>query len=118
MTKFTLFTPLTGGKHLTTPVIISLVVALEHRMRERKEKVTHYCNTCHSNSYFHQQMGFLRILVAGLLVAGAGHFVWRGMQEPPMPSIDPNPWWGPGEHQKDDTTIRPFKIDVPKAVSD
>lgn len=25
-------------------------------------------------------------------------------------------WWGPGPPQKDDPTIRPFKIDVPKEV--
>nr|ALO17566.1 juvenile hormone epoxide hydrolase [Scylla paramamosain] len=63
-------------------------------------------------------MGILHILVAGLLVAGAGHIVWRTMQEPPPPFIDPNPWWGPGERQKEDTTVRPFKIDVSKADLD
>lgn len=62
-------------------------------------------------------MGFLRVLVVGLLVAGVGHLVWRGMQEPPPPYIDPNPWWGSGKPGPEDTTIRPFKINVSKPVS-
>lgn len=63
-------------------------------------------------------MGFLRVLVVGLVVAGIGHLVWHCRQEPQLPYIDPNPWWGPGERRQDDTAIRPFKINVPKADLD
>lgn len=34
---------------------------------------------------------------------------------PNLPVLEEK-WWGPGLPQKDDPTIRPFKIDVPKEV--
>ncbi|GJQ78775.1 hypothetical protein Trydic_g2806 [Trypoxylus dichotomus] len=38
-------------------------------------------------------------------------------QEPPLPVLK-NVWWGPGRETKVDTSIRPFKIDVPQKVVD
>ena len=36
---------------------------------------------------------------------------------PPLPEVDPNPWWGPGEPREQDTNIRPFKIEIPVEVN-
>lgn len=36
-------------------------------------------------------------------------------QEPPLPVLG-NVWWGPGAESKVDTSIRPFKINVPQKV--
>ncbi|KAI4471847.1 epoxide hydrolase 1-related [Holotrichia oblita] len=38
-------------------------------------------------------------------------------QEPPLPVLE-NVWWGPGAESKVDTSIRPFKINVPQKVLD
>lgn len=38
------------------------------------------------------------------------------LDSPEKPQID-DIWWGPGEPSKTDTSIRPFKIDVPEDVS-
>lgn len=63
-------------------------------------------------------MGMVSRLVLGLVAALVGYLVWQFMQDPPMPYLDPNPWWGPGQPRPEDTSIRPFKIDVPKADLD
>lgn len=63
-------------------------------------------------------MGMIKRLVLGLVVAEVAYLVWQCMKEEPLPYIDPNPWWGPGQPGKEDTSIRQFKIDIPKAVSE
>ncbi|KAK4299620.1 hypothetical protein Pmani_028121 [Petrolisthes manimaculis] len=35
-------------------------------------------------------------------------------EEPPLPTLDPNPWWGPGERQEDNVAVTQFKINVPE----
>nr|QPN96961.1 juvenile hormone epoxide hydrolase [Macrobrachium rosenbergii] len=60
-------------------------------------------------------MGAIKFLVVGVLVAGVAFKVAEKMLViPPIPAIDPNPWWGPGQPQPEDTTIKPFKIKIPE----
>ncbi|KAF2879072.1 hypothetical protein ILUMI_27107 [Ignelater luminosus] len=52
----------------------------------------------------------LALVVAIVLVAIKINSV---LQPPPLPKIDENAWWGPGERpSKEDVTIKPFKISV------
>lgn len=48
------------------------------------------------------------IVVAGLAYMAAIRF----MRIPPVPTLDLDPWWGPGEPHAEDTSIRPFRIDI------
>ncbi|GJQ78677.1 Jheh2 [Trypoxylus dichotomus] len=41
----------------------------------------------------------------------------RLLEVPPLPVLE-DVWWGPGEPRKVDTSIRPFKIDIPQKVID
>ncbi|CAG9770472.1 unnamed protein product [Ceutorhynchus assimilis] len=58
--------------------------------------------------------GFVGVIVA---ILGYGLYV-RISTVPEVPIYPENTWWGKGEHGKDDTSIRPFKIDVSKEVLD
>ncbi|XP_063601109.1 juvenile hormone epoxide hydrolase 1-like [Penaeus indicus] len=56
-------------------------------------------------------VGYKTALVAALGALGLACLL---MREPPLPSLDPDPWWGPGPRQPEDVTVRPFKIDIPE----
>lgn len=38
------------------------------------------------------------------------NMVSKMLKEPPLPVLDPNPWWGPGEPQPEDISINRFEI--------
>ncbi|XP_027222530.2 epoxide hydrolase 1 [Penaeus vannamei] len=56
-------------------------------------------------------VGYKTALVTSLLALGLAFLL---MREPPLPPLDPDPWWGPGHRQPEDVTVRPFKIDIPE----
>ncbi|XP_067008639.2 juvenile hormone epoxide hydrolase 1 [Anabrus simplex] len=68
-------------------------------------------------------MGVLRNLVlsGGVLIvflAVSIGVLWSFISQPaPIPELEPT-WWGPGAARKDDTTIKPFKINVSNEVLD
>ncbi|XP_045618411.2 juvenile hormone epoxide hydrolase 1 [Procambarus clarkii] len=59
-------------------------------------------------------MGWLKKVLVGLLVLWVAHKIGQKLQEPPLPKLDPNPWWGPGQPQQEDVSIRRFTINVPE----
>ncbi|KAK3876971.1 hypothetical protein Pcinc_018280 [Petrolisthes cinctipes] len=59
-------------------------------------------------------MGWVRVLVVGVAIGWAAVMVNRKFEEPPLPTLDPNPWWGPGEPKEDNVAITQFKINVPE----
>lgn len=62
-------------------------------------------------------MGCVRVLVVGVVIGWAAVMLNRMLEEPPLPTLDPNPWWGPGEPKEDNTAITQFKIDIPEKVN-
>ncbi|XP_047479499.1 epoxide hydrolase 1-like [Penaeus chinensis] len=56
-------------------------------------------------------VGYKTALVTSLGALGLACLL---MREPPLPSLEPDPWWGPGRRQPEEDTVRPFKIDIPK----
>ncbi|XP_068210084.1 epoxide hydrolase 1-like [Palaemon carinicauda] len=58
---------------------------------------------------------FTKLSIASIAITGLAIMVSiKFMQVPSTPALDPDPWWGPGEPRPDDTTIRPFEIDIAK----
>lgn len=58
--------------------------------------------------------GFIGLLLAFLGTVVVVYFKLNSYPEVP---VYPDTWWGKGDPSKEDTTIRPFKIDIPKNVS-
>ncbi|XP_018015212.2 juvenile hormone epoxide hydrolase 1 isoform X1 [Hyalella azteca] len=64
-------------------------------------------------------MGILGRISVIFIAVLAWYIAVRLNSTPPLPYIDPDPWWGLGEPKKSDSKIRPFKIDIPaKDVQD
>lgn len=62
-------------------------------------------------------MGQLKWVVVGLVLAWSAYKVHQFMEEPPIPYMDPKPWWGPGEASaQEDISINKFKIDISEKV--
>lgn len=64
-------------------------------------------------------MGYVGKLVAVVFILiGASFYVRiKSIFDPPeKPQVD-DIWWGPGDPSKVDTSIRPFKINIPDSVS-
>lgn len=61
-------------------------------------------------------MGLQRRLVVVAVALLAWYIAARLNHTPPLPEMNPNPWWGHGEPKEEKTTVRPFKIDVSKEV--
>lgn len=59
-------------------------------------------------------MGVIKLVVITMVVLGLAYTIQKVMQEPPLPHLEPNPWWGPGEPKPEDTSIKPFKINIPQ----
>ncbi|KAG7167973.1 Epoxide hydrolase 1-like [Homarus americanus] len=47
-------------------------------------------------------MGWLNKVVVGLMVVLIAYKLSKMNKEPPLPTLDPNPWWAPGEPQQED----------------
>ncbi|KAF7279219.1 hypothetical protein GWI33_007537, partial [Rhynchophorus ferrugineus] len=60
-------------------------------------------------------MGLACKLIFPLILVGVGYVYFILTKLPPVPTI-PETYWGPGQPKPDDTTIRPFKIDIPDEV--
>ncbi|KAK7065570.1 epoxide hydrolase [Halocaridina rubra] len=65
-------------------------------------------------------MGAIKRVLIAIVVAGLAYKIGEKITFiPPIPHLDPSPWWGPGNPQTEDTAIRPFKIRIPaKDVED
>ncbi|KAG7167998.1 juvenile hormone epoxide hydrolase 1-like [Homarus americanus] len=63
-------------------------------------------------------MGWLRMVVVGLMVVIIAHKLSKMNKEPPLPTLDPNPWWAPGEPQQEDVSINRFNINFSKKEVD
>ena len=61
-------------------------------------------------------MGLVKLIFIIGVAAVAWFVAVKLITVPPMPDIDPDPWWGPGERREQDTNIRPFKIEIPQKV--
>ncbi|XP_068210087.1 juvenile hormone epoxide hydrolase 1-like isoform X2 [Palaemon carinicauda] len=60
-------------------------------------------------------MGVVKLLLMSAFVAGVSYKVAEKLLvTPTLPTLDPDPWWGPWEPQPEDTSVRPFKIAIPK----
>jgi len=60
-------------------------------------------------------------LTSNLILVLIAVTIWKVYdlnRNPPLPTLDPNPWWGPDPPSKDDTSIKPFKINIPQADVD
>ncbi|KAF4516751.1 hypothetical protein B566_EDAN004590 [Ephemera danica] len=63
------------------------------------------------------KMGLVKNIAVTVLVFYAAFAVYRILYEsPPIPDIPEINYWGAGEPKPDDTTIKPFKINIPDAV--
>ncbi|KAI4471855.1 epoxide hydrolase 1-related [Holotrichia oblita] len=55
------------------------------------------------------------LVIGGISVILIGLKINSLLEVPPMPVLEET-WWGPGQAKKVDTSIRPFKIDIPEKV--
>lgn len=55
------------------------------------------------------------VAVVLLAIAAAFYYHHTTVFTDPAPTL-PRQWWGIGSPTKDDTTVKPFKIDFPKEV--
>ncbi|XP_071517142.1 juvenile hormone epoxide hydrolase 1-like [Panulirus ornatus] len=55
-------------------------------------------------------MGWIKRVLVVMVVAWMANMVSKMLKEPPLPVLDPNPWWGPGEPQPEDISINRFEI--------
>lgn len=64
-------------------------------------------------------MGVIIKGVFGGLLAffGTAVLVYFKLNSYPKVPVYPDTWWGTGDPTKEDTTIRPFKIDISQSVS-
>lgn len=60
---------------------------------------------------------FTRLLLIGLSL-GSAYIAYQIFSEPEVPKIDPDQYWGPSalKSQKEDTSVRPFKVNVDEKV--
>ncbi|XP_042223741.1 juvenile hormone epoxide hydrolase 1-like [Homarus americanus] len=63
-------------------------------------------------------MGWLNKVVVGLMVVLIAYKLSKMNKEPPLPTLDPNPWWAPGEPQQEDVSINRFNINFSKKEVD
>ncbi|XP_069937348.1 juvenile hormone epoxide hydrolase 1 isoform X1 [Cherax quadricarinatus] len=57
-------------------------------------------------------MSWSRFMAVGLVVVVVSYKVKEMMEEPPLPHLEPDPWWGPGEPQDEDVSINRFSINI------
>ncbi|KAI4471858.1 epoxide hydrolase 1-related [Holotrichia oblita] len=57
------------------------------------------------------------LVVSAISIILIGLKINRLLEVPPLPVLE-NTWWGPGDPKKVDTSIRPFKINIPQKVID
>ncbi|KAI4471849.1 epoxide hydrolase 1-related [Holotrichia oblita] len=55
------------------------------------------------------------LVIGGISVILIGLKINSLLEVPPMPVLEAT-WWGPGQAKEVDTSIRPFKIDIPEKV--
>ncbi|KAF2365460.1 Epoxide hydrolase N-terminal [Trinorchestia longiramus] len=58
-------------------------------------------------------MGIKGKIVLVLLAVAIGYVVVKLNATPPLPYLDPDPYWAAGPRKADDAKIRPFVIDIP-----
>ncbi|XP_017768877.1 PREDICTED: juvenile hormone epoxide hydrolase 1-like [Nicrophorus vespilloides] len=61
--------------------------------------------------------GKFLFIVASLIAVFVGVKIKECSKSPPIPTV-PEPYWGPGKEVKDDTTIKPFKVNISDNVLD
>ena len=61
-------------------------------------------------------MGLFRLILIVAVAALAWLVAVKLNTVPPLPEIDPDPWWGPGERREQNTKVRPFKIEISQKV--
>lgn len=58
-------------------------------------------------------MSWMKLFSAAIVIAALLYKIReKSMAESPMPELDPDPWWGPGEREKGDDSVRNFKIAI------
>lgn len=63
------------------------------------------------------KMAFGLLLASVLASIAVAYILMKLFREPEMPCLPQNPWWGEGKPQEEDTSIRPFTINIPDEVS-
>lgn len=61
-------------------------------------------------------MGTIGKLAGVLVLLGTVYIYVKLTRVPPVPTIEEK-WWGPGNALKEDSAIKPFKINIPDQVS-
>ncbi|KAF2351409.1 Epoxide hydrolase N-terminal [Trinorchestia longiramus] len=59
-------------------------------------------------------MGIIRSFAKVMLILLGCYAMVQLCRTPPVPDLDPDPYWGPGERKPEDTKVRPFVIDIPE----
>lgn len=60
-------------------------------------------------------MSFKKFSLIILTIALVGYKLTGLFEKPPLPKLN-NQWWGPGDKSKENTAIRPYKIEFPDEV--
>lgn len=55
------------------------------------------------------------LVILAVITVFAGYKINNLLQPPPPPKLD-EPWWGSGDPSKQDTSIRPFQVNVSEQV--
>lgn len=108
----------TNQSQSTFQLVISRWLRMTQHHQQSKQIRASGCVAPSVVFFISNKMGCVRVaLILGTLItAFVSYKVHRALFEvPPLPKIEET-WWGPGKPGKEDTTIRPFKINVSEEV--
>lgn len=61
-------------------------------------------------------MSYISKILITILISGSVYFYVKVKEIPSIPTLEEK-WWASGSPQKEDTTIRPFKINISDEVN-